>query len=85
MTAFPLWVSALLVQLEGSVPRSQLKAAEAELLRRHAGAFRPDGRHKRSVLPGRYQRELKPETIATAMRENEELFALLGYPGLPIT
>jgi len=97
----------------------RLQAARVELLRRHANAFRPDGRyvfreraaggvshvgpvrvewagqrasegrcvfvtdpnlrHKRSVLPGRFERELQPETIATAMREYEDMFSLLGY------
>ena len=80
VTAFPRWLSTLLAALEGSrVPPERLLAAKAELLRVHAGTFKPDGKHKRSVLPGRYQRELKPETIAAAIHQHQDMFSLLGY------
>ena len=80
VTAFPRWLSTLLAALEGSrVPPERLQAAHAELLRKSAGAFKPDGKHKRSVLPGRYQRELKPETIAAAIHQHQDMFSLLGY------
>ena len=80
VTAFPRWLSTLLAALEGSrVPPERLLAAKAELLRVHAGTFKPDGKHKRSVLPGRYQRELKPETIAAAIQQHQDMFSLLGY------
>ena len=80
VTAFPRWLSTLLAALEGSrVPPERLQAAKAELLRAHAGTFKPDGKHKRSVLPGRYERELKPETTAAAIHQHQDMFSLLGY------
>ena len=80
VTAFPRWLSTLLAALEGSrIYPERLQAAKAELLRAHAGTFKPDGKHKRSVLPGRYQRELKPETIAAAIHQHQDMFSLLGY------
>ena len=62
-------------------PPDRLRAAHAELRRKHAGAFQPDGKHKRSVLPGRFQRELKPETIAATIQQHQDMFTLLGYSG----
>ena len=80
VTAFPRWLSTLLAAFEGSrVPPERLQAAHAELLREHAGAFKPDGKHKRSVLPGRFRRELMPETIAKAIHQHQEMFTLLEY------
>ena len=80
VTAFPRWLEQLLDALmEGYYPAATRAKVLAKLTSTHAGAFRPDGKHKRSVSPGRFRRELKPETIATAAREHAEWFGALGY------
>ena len=80
VTAFPRWLEQLLNALmEGHYPAATRATVLAKLTSTHAGAFRPDGKHKRSVLPGRFRRELKAETIATAAREYAEWFGALGY------
>ena len=80
VTAFPRWLEQLLDALmEGYYPAATRAKVLAKLTSTHAGAFRPDGKHKRSVSPGRFRRELKAETIATAAREHAEWFGALGY------
>lgn len=80
VTAFPRWLEQLLDALmEGHYTTATRAKVLEKLTRTHAGAFRPDGKHKRSVSPGRFRRELRAETIATAAREHAEWFGALGY------
>ena len=55
-----------------------MQAENNELMAKHADAFRPDGKHKRSVKPGRFRRELRSETVAAAMREHGSWLRALG-------
>lgn len=79
VTFFEQWLTGLLAALGPLYSEATLDAARRRLLRHHAGAFSPDGRHKRSVLPGRFVQELKPATIAAMLKEHRTWWAELGY------
>ena len=79
VTFFPQWLSQLTLALRGTYTDASLAMVTAQLLRKHAHAFSPDGKHKRSVLPGRFADELAPETIARMHREHRSWWAELGY------
>lgn len=79
VTFFPQWLASLLAPLEATYPPEMRALLHEQLRLHHAGSFSPDGKHKRSVLPGRFVEELRPDTIARLHSEHRAWWAELGY------
>ena len=76
---FSLWLDDWLQALAPSYTAQTMAALNASLLARHAHSFAPDGRHKRSVAPGRFEAELQPRRSASLRRAHGDWWAALGY------
>jgi len=50
-----------------------------QLYHNYQKSFKPDGEHKRSILPGQYKKDLRPETIANAKFLYSAKLAERGY------
>ena len=79
VTFFPRWLEALLGALADTYPARTREIMRAQLVARHSGAFAPDGKHKHSVLPGRFVGALRPDTIDAVLRRHGRWIAELGY------
>lgn len=79
VTAFPRWLSSFMAHLSPSYSNQTLQSVHAELLRRHARAFVADGRHKRSVAPGRFASDVSTVTANEQRRLHREWWQRLGY------
>lgn len=79
VTDFPKWVGALVGKLAPSYDDATIARTIRELVRRHSKAFRPDGKHKRSVKPGRFDAEVSAGAAARLRLEHKEWWAELGY------
>ena len=60
---FPRWLAGLLAALQPSYDQPTLYALHRALIARHGRAFAPDGRHKRSVRPGRFAAEVSASAV----------------------
>ncbi|KAL1499506.1 hypothetical protein AB1Y20_011709 [Prymnesium parvum] len=78
VTFFEHWLQGLLNALQPLYSAHRLNATHHTLMH-HARAFKPDGKHKRSVLPGRFTEELQPATIAKILKQHRTWCAELGY------
>ena len=76
---FPRWLGDLLAPLAPSFSPATLASLRAKLLAKHTKALAPDGKHKRSVAPGRFAAEVGVEAAARLRRENAGWWAELGY------
>ena len=72
-------MTSLLSHLAPSYDEHTLRATTAELIRRHRKAFRTDGKHKRSIKPGRFDAEVGAESAAELKRLHHDWWAELGY------
>ena len=79
VTAFPRWLATFVAALSPSYSKETLVATYRYLLRRHANAFSPDGRHKRSVRPGRFSEEVGAATIEALRQSHLKWWTELGY------
>ena len=73
---FASWIDTLLAHLTPSYAPATLKRVREELIERLSKSFTPDGRHRRSVSPGRSNAELSAQTIE-ALRSGA--WSQLGY------
>ena len=77
--SFPAWLDELLAALAPSYNEATRAMLRAALVSRHARAFPPDGKHKRSVAPGRYDAEVSAATVHEMRRLHHEWWEELGY------
>jgi hypothetical protein len=60
-----------------------LHAPQPQLLQRlyssYHKSFKPDGEHKRAVMPGAYQTDLRAETVDTAKELYRDKLLAMGY------
>ncbi|KAL3900611.1 MAG: hypothetical protein SGPRY_012431 [Prymnesium sp.] len=78
VTFFEHWLTDLLRALQPLYSKETIEYVHQKLLH-HARGFSPDGKHKRSVLPGRFTEELRPETMSEAFKLHRAWWAELGY------
>ena len=75
---FEQWLLQLLLQLRAGLRVEPIRLQQ-QLLEKHRAAFVTNGKHKRSIVPGSFVRELQPNTIAMALVRHQDLFGELGY------
>lgn len=78
---FPRWLDAFVGSLRPSYTERTLAMLRRELLKRHRNAFNANGKghHKRSVVAGRFDAELRPEAASKLRRVHREWWEALGY------
>ena len=79
VTDFPSWLRGLVQSLHHSYTPETLAMLREALYRRHRKAFKADGRHRRSVAPGRYALEVEAATTREQSRQHREWWEPLGY------
>jgi len=75
---FEQWLSQLLLQLRAGLGVEPIWLQQ-QLLEKHRSAFDANGKHKRSVVPGSFVRELRPSTMATVLTTHRQWLGELGY------
>ena len=77
---FGPWLDQLIASLSQSYTPHSLARLREELLQRHGRAsFTANGRHRRSVVPGRYAAEVDAAAARSQRHVHRELWELLGY------
>lgn len=79
VTDFGQWLEPLMTALQPSYTPQTLAMLREALRARHAHSFEADGRHRRSVTPGKYAAEVSELAAAAHRREHKEWWAPLGY------
>ena len=76
---FPRWLDRFLSPLTNTYGPKTLNSLRQRLITRHARSFRPDGRHKRSVVPGRFAAEVDADVAARLRAKHFQWWSELGY------
>ena len=79
VTDFAKWLDTLLTALATSYTRATLDIVRAALLEKHKRSFDPNGKHKKSVKPGRYDAEVLPAAATEHKKRHAAWWAPLGY------
>ena len=79
VTDFAKWLDTLLTALATSYTRATLDIVRAALLEKHKRSFDPNGKHKKSVKPGRYDAEVLPAAANEHKKRHAAWWAPLGY------
>ena len=79
VTDFDGWLRGLLAPLAASYSELTLTRMHAQLLAKHAHSFAPDGKHKRSVTPGRFRAEIPAPVASRLLRVHHAWWRELGY------
>ena len=79
VTDFSAWLEPILAQLAVSYTPQTLAILREALLMRHASSFKSDGKHRRSIVPGRYEAEVDALARGEHQRVHNEWWHQLGY------
>jgi hypothetical protein len=79
VTDLPAWLDTFVSSLRHSYTEQTLSMLRRELLKRHRKSFRANGKHRRSVAPGRFVAEVRPQTATELRRAHHDWWELLGY------
>ena len=79
VTDFGAWLEPILAALAPSYTPQTLEMLKEALLARHSASFRRDGKHRRSITPGRYTAEVGAAERSEQHNAHREWWARLGY------